>query len=215
MTPGGERTTSGQRPRPAGCAQASHPGFWVICPLDMTSLKPPPWARLRAPLSGWIRVSACAADALAPTARAKSATPTRRNARMRPSPDGERQGLLGHIGLTFRRQMCGTGATPHEIRPPRGSAVVQQRWQPHSRAASVRATTGLVASPHPGAMPSRDGDCRARGQLGSATAAMDELRAYAGERSEPVPLLHPWTSSSDGLTTRIHALDTRAPCGAA
>jgi hypothetical protein len=38
------------------------------------------------------------------------------------------------------------------------------------------------------------------------TPALDEQRAPAGARSEPVPLLHPCRASSNALTARIHAL---------
>jgi hypothetical protein len=39
--------------------------------------------------------------------------------------------------------------------------------------------------------------------------AADELRAPAGDRSEPVALLHRWKGSSDAITARIHATRAR------
>jgi len=39
--------------------------------------------------------------------------------------------------------------------------------------------------------------------------AREELRASAGARSEPVPLLHLWKSRSDALASAIHASERR------
>jgi hypothetical protein len=88
----------------------------------MTSAKPPPWARLRVErLDARIRLG-CGRTRGDPSA--KSAAPTRRNARTRSLPDRARPGLLVHI-IPTSRDGAATLRTQSDHRPRCGGSATR------------------------------------------------------------------------------------------